>query len=189
MVRRGLWLALALVACGKPSWKDECNALASSSCKRMFECDKAKATMDYNSESRCRELLSSESGCGYPATCLFDEAAVKLCKSDVEGQSCSSLAMGMVQPSCTVSKLCDAITCGASDVSAGAAGCIITVHGATGPCSDGHTYGAHCMNATECDCQTDGMPNGFYFNTSSDLCQQTGDQQQAALKVGCEFQF
>jgi hypothetical protein len=191
MVRRFVLLAVALLACGKPTPEEECKKLVSTTCNKLFDCDKAAAMTVFSSESDCEAKEQQQADCAHAmANCPYDPAAVDACVDDVKKESCSAASTGQLPPSCNTARLCPgAVVCGSSDVSSGSSGCTYTVGGDNGPCSDGHTYGAHCASATSCDCQVDGAATGMSFNTSSDLCQQTGSQRDAALKTGCGFSF
>jgi hypothetical protein len=179
-------LIVALLACGKPSQQDECKKLVSASCNKLFDCDKTKAMAQFKSEGDCEAHGSCDEG---DAGCTFDEAGVNACVSDVSNESCSAASAGL-PPSCAPAKVCPgAVTCGSESVTAGSSGCTYTVAGAMGPCSDGHTYGAHCQTATSCDCQVDGRATGESFSTSSDLCQQTGTAMDSALQIACGFNY
>ncbi len=192
MVRGGLLsLVVVLGGCGKPSPEDECRKFVSATCSKLFDCDKTAATALYASESDCEKKQQQQADCAHAtASCSYDDAAVNACVDDVKSESCSTATTGALPPSCAPARLCPGqVVCTSVDVSAGTSGCTYTVGGDVGPCSDGHTYGAHCATVTSCDCQVDGKPTGRSFNTSSDLCQQTGSQQDAALKTGCGFTY
>ncbi|MFT3840642.1 MAG: hypothetical protein QM723_26875 [Myxococcaceae bacterium] len=184
-------IALVLLACGKPTPEEECKKFVSATCSKLFDCDKAAAMTLFSSESDCEVKQQMQADCkNAMASCTYDDSAVNACVDDVKRESCSAAGTGQLPPSCAPAKICPgAVVCDSSDVSSGSSGCTYTLGGDNGPCSDGHTYGAHCASATSCDCQRDGAATGTSFNTSSDLCQQTGTQQKASLKTGCGFTF
>lgn len=191
MVRCSLSVALLLLGCGKPTPEEECKKFVATTCSKLFECDKAAAMTLFSSESDCETKQQLQADCAHAmASCTYDAAAVDACVDDVKKESCSAAATGQLPPSCNTPRLCPGqIVCGSVDVSSGSSGCTYTVGGDHGPCSDGHTYGAHCASAASCDCQIDGAPTGTSFNTSSDLCQQPGAQRDATLKTSCGFSW
>lgn len=182
-LRLALWLAV-LSSCGPTTYREFCAEAAAETCRTQFRCDRARAVAAWGKLDACVDDLANAGDCRGAATkrCYLEPELTKRCLDDMKKVDCEE--SGATPTSCRAVICEDAsvVRCTEAATTFESTGCARERNA----CSDGRRYVITC-GATKCTCFR-GQDEGVDFDRGT-FCSDGADQQDAAFRFRCGYQF